>query len=170
MKQIFERFKLSLLFLVLFFNSLYSQVYNEGIVDENTVYTFEGEDYNEIESKKEMIFSEIKINGSDTEGNVLNNNKITVGKEGIYRITLLSNLPQEEVKEMSYVINLNSKEAFQAKPLDKSGKYYFQIQLKKGDSLSFDVIKGIETGKKGIRNRLEMQFLDPDLIKFIDNH
>lgn len=170
MKQIFERYKLSILFLVLFFNSLYSQVNNEGIIDQNTVYTFEGKDYNETDFKKEMIFSEITMNGPDTEGNVLNNNKITVGKDGIYRITLHSYLPEEEVEEMIYVINLNSKEAFQAKPLNKSGEYYFQIQLKKGDILSFDIIKGIETVTKDIHNVLKMQFLDPDLIKFTDNH
>ncbi|SDG38728.1 hypothetical protein SAMN05421825_3220 [Epilithonimonas hungarica] len=163
--------KLGLFFLVMLSGLVYSQA-TEGAIDKNPVYSIEGTGYQESGSKRQIIFSNLNIEGDNKNEITLNNNEITVKKDGIYRIGLSSEINKgvEKEQQLKYSIHLNNKEAFQSEKgaLSLEGKYYFQIQLKSGDTLSFDVLsdKVLSTTSK---NNLSIRFTDPKLITFFDN-
>ncbi|MGU3376988.1 hypothetical protein [Chryseobacterium sp. M5A1_1a] len=161
-----------LLFLTIFFNPILAQ-HHEDIVDGNPIYSVEGIGYIDSETKKRMVFSTLTVEGNNQNEVSLNNNEITVKKDGIYRITLISevNKTLESGKHINYFINLNGKLAFQSEQgmLSSQGMYSFQIQLKKDDLLSFD-IEDQQMLNPAWKNNLSIRFTDPKLIKVSDHH
>ncbi|WP_312765311.1 hypothetical protein [Epilithonimonas sp.] len=163
--------KIGLFFLVMLSGLAYSQTI-EGSIDKNPVYSIEGTGYEESESKRQFIFSNLNIEGDNKNEITLNNNEITVKKDGIYRISLSSEINKgvEKEQQLQYSIHLNNKEAFQSEKgaISQEGIYYFQIQLKSGDTLSFDVPsdKMLDATSK---NNLSVRFTDPNLITFSDD-
>ncbi|MFP3835599.1 hypothetical protein [Chryseobacterium sp. SIMBA_028] len=161
-----------LLFLTIFFNPILAQ-HTEDIVDGNPIYSVEGTGYIDSETKKRMVFSNLTVEGNNQDEISLNDNEIKVKKEGIYRITLGSevNKTLESGKYINYFINLNGKPAFQSElgMLSSQGIYSFQIQLKKDDLLSFDITDH-EALNPTFKNTMSIRFTDPKLIMVSDHH
>lgn len=161
-----------LLFLTMFFNPILAQ-HNEDIVDGNPIYSVEGTGYIDSETKKRMVFSNLAVEGNNQDEISLNDNEVKVKKEGIYRITLGSevNKTLESRKHINYFININGKPAFQSEVgmLSSQGIYSFQIQLKKDDILSFDIADH-ETINQTWKNNMSIRFTDPRLITVSDHH
>lgn len=158
---------LTLCILPIFSGSVYAQQHIEKkMTDTNPVYSIEGTGYHEQGTKNRINFSKL-TSANDKSEVSLNNNEITVHKTGVYRINLISETGRNTKAEnqVPYYVNLNGKEAFRGSgnSLDDTG-YYFQIQLKKGDILSFDVPETENAGKSGT-NKLNIRFSDPELFE-----
>ncbi|WP_027383895.1 hypothetical protein [Epilithonimonas caeni] len=164
--------KNGLFFLVMLSGLAYSQAI-EGSIDKNPVYSIEGTGYQESGSKRQFIFSNLNIEGDNKNEIILNNNEITVKKDGIYRISLSSEINKgvEKEQQLQYSIHLNDKEAFLSEKgaISPEGLYYFQIQMKSGDTLSFDVLSDKVLGATS-KNKLSVRFTDPKLITFSDHN
>lgn len=156
----------------MFYNPVYSQ-HNEKVIDKNPIYFFEGTGYSESGTKKRIAFSKLNVDGDNKNEVSLNNNEFTVKKDGIYRINLSSEINKiaNKEKQVNYLINLNAKAPFQSEPgtLSLEGVYSFQIQLKEGDQLSFDIQNDKITDTLW-KNNVSIRFTDPKLITFFDDH
>ncbi len=168
MKKILIQFKISaLLPFVLFCNSLQAQHHKDPIViDHNPIYLLAGNGYQEVDGKYRMNFSTLSVKGNNTNEISFKGNEITVKKDGVYRISISSDVNKGNESPVNYLINLNSKPAFQSNKslLSEDNSYSFQMQLKKDDVLSFD-IENNGDAKTVWKNNLTIRFANPDLIK-----
>lgn len=175
MKKIVTNIKIpAILLLLMIFSPAYSQR-KDAVVDKNPTYSFEGTGFVESGISKRMVFSSNSIIEGENKNEVsINNNEITINKDGVYRINISSGMSKEAAKarEVNYSVNLNGKEIFRSEQgsLSLQGIYRFQIQLKKNDILSFDIIDNDE--KNGIerKNYLSIRFTDPSLMTFSESH
>ncbi|WP_123921501.1 hypothetical protein [Chryseobacterium viscerum] len=161
--------KIPTLFMLLIFPCfMYSQQHIEKMIDKNPVYAIEGIGYNESGVKKLMNFSKLSAQGEDKGEIMLTNNEIEVTKNGIYRISVSSEINKnpKDKQQPIFAVHINGKEAFVARKgnLSAEGEYYFQIQLKKGDVLSFSIVDEAITAME--KNSLRISFTDPALITF----
>lgn len=155
-----------LLISLLLCGNAYSQ-----ITDKNPIYSVEGTGYTEINAAKRINFSKISIQGTGTNEISLDDNAITISKDGIYRISLPSEVKvNNEMQQVKYYLHLNEKAGFEInqKLLSSGSKYFVQMQLKEGDRLKLDII-GNDINYD-ISNTISVQPADPKLITFSDDH
>ncbi|MPT30675.1 MAG: hypothetical protein E2600_03200 [Chryseobacterium sp.] len=168
MNKILIQFKISFFLLfVLFCNALHAQHHKDPIViDSNPIYSLAGTGYQETDGKYRMKFSTLSVKGNNTNEISFKDNEITVKKDGVYRISISSDVNKGSKNPVNYLINLNSKPAFQSNKslLSEDNSYSFQMQLKKDDVLSFDIENSGDT-KTAWRNNLTIRFANPGLIK-----
>ncbi|MDP9962285.1 hypothetical protein [Chryseobacterium lathyri] len=164
---------MTLSLLISLFNFTHAQnVAKAEIVDKNPIYSFDGVGYDGEGVKKKMILSDMSMGNINTEEISLKDNEVVIGKEGVYKISLTSVAEDNKTKDR-YIVNINDKEIFELKSqnLLSTGKYFFQIQLNKGDTLSFSIIKSNEKTNSPIEStHLEIQFTDPKLITYPEHH
>ncbi|WP_312767142.1 hypothetical protein [Epilithonimonas sp.] len=169
MKKILINFKILFLFLLtLVCESVYAQKnsHNDAImIDKNPIYSFTGIGYKETEGKYRMNFSTLSVKGNNTNEVYFKDNEVTVKKDGVYRIYISSDINKGNENPVNYLINLNSKPAFQSTKslLSEDNSYFFQMQLKKDDVLSFDIENDKPNGNQW-NNKLIIKFADPKLM------
>ncbi|MBB4807946.1 hypothetical protein HNP38_003262 [Chryseobacterium defluvii] len=177
MKKVIIHIKIpALLLLLMIFSPAYSQR-KEAVIDKNPIYSFEGRGFMETGMDKRMIFfSNSIIEGENKNEVSMNNNEMTINKDGIYRINISSGISKEAVKagQAYYSVNLNGKEIFRSEQgsLSPQGVYRFQIQLKKDDILSFSRVDDQSMNNNDIerKNYLSVRYTDPELMEFSENH
>lgn len=151
-----------------------NESHNHEIIDKNPIYLIKGNGFEKNDEGKNRIrFSKMIIDGDNLDEVSLNNSEFTVNKDGIYKINLSSNLTEEEIqnKLAHYSVNINGKEAFGSHyNFPTTGEYEFQIQLKKGDKISFNIYREQDYLEKTLATTLKVRFTDPELITFIENH
>jgi len=151
-----------------------NEPYDHKVIDKNSIYRIKGSGFENVNEKMLLVFSQMSTKGEDAGEVSLSNNEITVNKSGVYRVSLLCNLTEEELqnKLANYSVNLNGKEVFGTNyhSFPESGKYEFQVQLEKGDKMSFGITRRQEYQDISLNNTLEIRFTDPDLITIIENH
>ena len=175
MKKILIHFKFPFLLMLLSICSISNaQTHtNTETTDDNPIYLFEGAGFEESETGRRMNFSTSTVKGNNTNEVSMNNNEFTVKKDGIYRISVSSDINKglEKEKQVYYLINLNSKQAFHSEEgiLSPEGIYSFQIQLKKDDVLGFEIANDQAINNKW-KNNLSIRFSDPNLIKLSEHN
>ncbi|SEP82423.1 hypothetical protein [Epilithonimonas lactis] len=135
------------------------------IIDSNPIHTISGNGILNVGTNGKLSFSGAESN-SDFE---MTDSAIKAKKDGIYRFTLNTNLATTErkQKDLSYYVNLNGKEAFSKNQRDfpSNGEFYFQIQLKANDLITFNVKGSEEINSAKLQNTLKVEFTDPQLMR-----